>query len=164
MASPKGPPRRRCARSRHWLGATLAALLGASPSPAAAFDKAPETNGRMVTSWLPVTTAFPSSPGCSDLVWSYVPNTLAVWDPGYGISVDAEASCQPRAVTTWWDAERLGRNSLTTLSLGPLTCPEAYYTARTSVKDPSSTFVGCCPSYVTLPPHDVVADPSSRTG
>jgi len=124
----------------------LAALPGAMAS-----DKPPETNGKTVTSWIPITSAYPSQPLCPDLFWSYVPNTIAAWDPGYGISVDdGSHSCHPKAVTTWWDAERLGHNTLTTVSLGPFTCPQAYFTAKTSVKDTSSTMVACCPAYVNL--------------
>ena len=52
-------------------------------------------------------------------------DTLAAWDPGYGISVDTKVKCVPSAETTWWDQFRLGLNSLTVVSLGPITCPSA---------------------------------------
>src|SRR5271167_705514 len=108
----------------------------------------PETHGGTVTSWIPVGTAFPSSSGCESLYWSFVQSTLAAWDPGYGISVDTNVKCVPPAATTWWDQDRLGVNSLTRVSLGPITCPSAYMTVTTIIENQSSTFVACCPPYV----------------
>jgi hypothetical protein len=106
--------------------------------------KLPETNSGVVTSWMPLTTAYPAVRGCDQLYWSVVANTVAAWDPGYGLFV-ADSSCLPKAATTWWDQDKLGKNTETVMSIGPVTCPQAYYTARTSVKDSSSTLVGCCP-------------------
>ena len=108
----------------------------------------PETHAGTVTSWIPIGTAVSSPKGCESLYWSYVVGTLAVWDPGYGISVDTSIKCHPPAATSWWDQGRLGVNSLTTLSLGPFTCPSDYTTGTTVVQDQSSTFVACCPTYV----------------
>ena len=79
----------------------------------------PETHGGIVTSWIPVTSAWPSSPGCESKFWSVVESTLAAWDPGYGISVDRAVTCLPPAQTSWWDANWLGGNGNTQLSLGP---------------------------------------------
>ncbi|PMD20631.1 hypothetical protein NA56DRAFT_170905 [Hyaloscypha hepaticicola] len=76
----------------------------------------------------------PSSSGYESLFWSYVQGTLATWDPGYGISVDTNVKCVPPAETTWWDQNRLGVNSLTTLSLGPITCPSAWTTVTTVIE------------------------------
>ncbi|OIW23617.1 hypothetical protein CONLIGDRAFT_637587 [Coniochaeta ligniaria NRRL 30616] len=106
--------------------------------------KLPETNSGVVTSWIPITTGYPSVQGCDKIYWSVDPNPVAAWDPGYGLLV-ADSSCLPRPVTTWWDQQFLGTNTDTVLSIGPVTCPQAYYTAKTSVKDSSSTLVGCCP-------------------
>jgi hypothetical protein len=109
----------------------------------------PETHGGTVTSWVPVGTAYPSSSGCESLFWSVVQGTLAAWDPGYGLSVDTNVKCVPPAETTWWNQVRLGVNTLTRLSLGPITCPSAYSTVTTSIgTNTSSTFVACCPPYV----------------
>ncbi|KAK6541153.1 hypothetical protein TWF694_008524 [Orbilia ellipsospora] len=110
----------------------------------------PETHGGVTTSWVPIGTAFPSSRGCESLFWSVVANTLAAWDPGYGISVDSNTRCVPPAATTWWDQDRLGANSLTVISIGPITCPSAYSTVTTSVENESSTFVACCPPNYTF--------------
>jgi len=61
--------------------------------------------------------------------------------------------CVPPAVTTWWDQDRLGANSLTRVSVGPITCPVSYSTVTTSIENESSTYVACCPpgyTFVTL--------------
>ncbi|KAI0179229.1 hypothetical protein GGR52DRAFT_297444 [Hypoxylon sp. FL1284] len=116
-------------------------------------NRLPETNDDVVTSWVPITTAYPTQPGCANLLWKYVPNTIAGWDPGYGISVDTRASCLPNAVTTWWLQDHNGPIKETVLSIGPVTCPQDYYTATVSKKDALSTFVACCPfnySFVRL--------------
>jgi hypothetical protein len=113
--------------------------------------KLPETHSGVVTSWVPITTAYPTVQGCDSLYWSVVANTVAAWDPGYGLNV-ADSSCLPRPATTWWNQGLLGENPQTKFSIGPITCPQAYYTARTSVKDSSSTLVGCCPMYDQLHP------------
>ncbi|KAI1758824.1 hypothetical protein GGR53DRAFT_524353 [Hypoxylon sp. FL1150] len=108
-------------------------------------NRLPETNTGVVTSWIPITTAYPTQPNCPSLIWKYVPSTLAAWDPGYGIDVDTDVTCLPKPVTTWWLQNRFGPIEATILSIGPITCPQAYYTATVSKKDESSTFVACCP-------------------
>ena len=110
----------------------------------------PETHQGIVTSWVPIASAFPSSKGCNNLAWSVVQSTLAVWDPGYGINVDRNVHCVPPAVTSWWDQDKLGGNSLTRLSIGPITCPEGYSTGTSSIENQSSTFIACCPPYVNI--------------
>lgn len=72
-------------------------------------------------------------------------DSIVGWDPGYGISVQ-DLRCVPEAVTTWWDQDRLGPNSETVVSIGPLSCPEPYKTFATLREDSSSTQVACCPS------------------
>ncbi|ERF72717.1 hypothetical protein EPUS_04770 [Endocarpon pusillum Z07020] len=110
----------------------------------------PETHGGVVTSWVPITTAWPSQSGCDQSFWSYVPSTIAGWDPGYGISVEPTLSCLPEGATAWWNQARLGPNSNTKISIGPIVCPEAYTTATTSAQDATSTLVACCPSGYTF--------------
>ncbi|PMD32307.1 hypothetical protein L207DRAFT_572109 [Hyaloscypha variabilis F] len=110
----------------------------------------PETHNGIVTSWIPLTSAYPSSSGCDTLWWSVVVSTLAVWDPGYGLTVDSNVHCVPPPVTSWWDQANLGANSLTQLSIGPITCPVDYTTVATSIVDETSTFVACCPPNYTL--------------
>lgn len=104
----------------------------------------PVTNAGIVTSWLPITTAWPSSAACSTLVWEGYPPYQVIYDPGYGISVDLSLKCLPPAATTWWEQDHSNLGT-TSFSLGPIVCPQAYTTASTSVQD-SSTFVACCPS------------------
>lgn len=107
----------------------------------------PETNAGITTSWLPMSTAWPSIAGCESSFWKVSPQTLAGWDPGYGIWVQPGLSCQPPQVTSWWDENHSNGidYSATAYSLGPVVCPDAYFTATTSVNTQSSTFVGCCP-------------------
>src|SRR2546421_477232 len=97
-----------------------------------------------VTSWLPITSAYPAQPACSTLVWEGYPPYQGINDPGYGIYVDGALRCLPPAATIWWEQNH-PPSGITTFSLGPIICPEAYTTALTSVQD-SSTFVACCPS------------------
>lgn len=110
-------------------------------------NRLPETNKGVVTSWIPIPTAQPHQAGCEKLLWQYVPQVIAAWDPGYGIEVTS-TSCLPKPVTTWWLQDRLGPTQETVFSLGPVTCPQDYYTATESAKDSTSTFVACCPMCV----------------
>jgi len=109
----------------------------------------PETHGGTVTSWIPLPTPWPSLSGCESYFLSFIPSTLVAWDPGYGLFVNTNSKwCFPPAATTWWDQDHLRTNSLTSFSLGPITCPDAYTTATTIVENQSSTFMACCPRYV----------------
>ncbi|OTA96489.1 hypothetical protein M434DRAFT_8932 [Hypoxylon sp. CO27-5] len=108
-------------------------------------NRLPETNRGTVTSWIPIETAYPHQPGCDNYLWKYVPSIIAAWDPGYGISVKTDATCLPKPVTTWWLQDRFGPIQDTVLSIGPITCPQDYYTAKASAKDTSSTLIACCP-------------------
>lgn len=84
--------------------------------------------------------------GCSSAFWGHAEGpTIVGWDPGYGISVDRNLRCVPEAVTAWWDQDRLGPNSETVTSIGPLTCPEPFKQVAT-LEDGSSTKIACCPS------------------
>ena len=112
----------------------------------------PETGTATVTSWVPLTTAFPYQSGCSTAYWarwgfSAGYNAVA-FDPAYGTSVDSNTICLPSAVTEWWDQG--GSTSATITSIGPIVCPEAYTTASTSILNSLSTFVVCCPSCVPV--------------
>ncbi|KAL4781236.1 hypothetical protein BJX76DRAFT_363757 [Aspergillus varians] len=107
----------------------------------------PETNGNAVTSFIPLTTAFPSSSGCGSYFRLNGPSLMA-YDPGYGLEIDTDVRCAPPAVTTWWEQALLGGGGEyhTGVSIGPMTCPEAFTTVVTSVKDGTSTLAMCCPS------------------
>ncbi|RAH68318.1 uncharacterized protein BO66DRAFT_472778 [Aspergillus aculeatinus CBS 121060] len=106
-----------------------------------------ETNSGTVTSYLPLTTAWPSSSGCASIYRLNGPS-LVDWDPGYGLDVNSDVVCDAPEVTTWWEQGLLGNGGTlpTRISLGPFTCPEAFSTMKSSVKDASSTLVMCCPS------------------
>jgi hypothetical protein len=111
-----------------------------SPYPA-------ETNGGVVTSWIPLTTSFASVSGCSNSYMLEGPSLVA-FDPGYGLSINSDATCQPSAVTTWWKQARLGGGSgsgHTAVSILPLTCPDGWSTVATSISDSTTTQAMCCP-------------------
>ncbi|RYP81439.1 hypothetical protein DL770_005915 [Monosporascus sp. CRB-9-2] len=109
-------------------------------------NRLPETHGNAVTSWIPLESGLSANSECGDLRWNYWGDIIAAWDPGYGVSADQALTCHPKAVTTWWLQDRLGPNEATTVSLGPMDCPENYYTATQNVQDSSSTLIACCPS------------------
>jgi hypothetical protein len=104
----------------------------------------PETNDGVVTSWLPLPTAWPSVQPCSTDIYSESGGggLARAFDPFYGKSIDTQITCLPPAATLWW-SQSTGQ---TVTSLGPLACPELYTTATTSVVNSLSTFVACCPS------------------
>ncbi|KAB8234047.1 uncharacterized protein BDW43DRAFT_66959 [Aspergillus alliaceus] len=106
-----------------------------------------ETNGGTVTSFIPLTTAWPASSGCASYFRLNGPSLMA-YDPGYGLEINTDVICGPPALTTWWEQGRLGGGGPyhTAVSIGPLTCPEDFSTVVSSVKDSSSTLAMCCPS------------------
>jgi hypothetical protein len=109
----------------------------------------PETNGGIVTSWLPLTSAWPSVAECATGgIYSQIGanGALAIaYDPYYGMSIDRSLTCLPPFATAWW-SQTTTTPLLTHTSLGPFVCPGGYTTATSSVVDDISTFVGCCPS------------------
>lgn len=72
---------------------------------------------------------------------------IFAFDINVGLYADSNLICLPPQATAWWNQGDLGLIGTTTL-LGPVTCPEAYTTATTTVLNSQSTFVACCPSYV----------------
>jgi hypothetical protein len=108
----------------------------------------PETNNGVVTSWLPVTTAWPSIQQCSTDIYSQLGGGVALaFDPYYGRFINTQITCLPPAATLWW-SRVLQTPAQTITGLGPLECPQLYTTGTTSVINPMSTFVACCPSQV----------------
>lgn len=127
-------------------GSTLVFSMSTSiPSP----THPPETNLGIVTSWLPLTTTYPSQSGCSSDIyarWGITSGYNAVaFDPEYGISVNTSVSCLPAQATTWWDQLGLQDTTSTVISLGPVICPAQYTTIGTSLVGVGSTLVVCCP-------------------
>ena len=107
-----------------------------------------ETNNGVVTSWIPLSTAWPSSSGCADSFRLDGPSLMA-FDPGYGLNVNPSVTCEPPEVTTWWEQGLLGggdSSGHTAVSIGPLVCPESFVTVATSIKNYSSTLAMCCPA------------------
>ncbi|QMW43699.1 hypothetical protein G4B11_007069 [Aspergillus flavus] len=70
---------------------------------------------------------------------------LTAFHPGYGHEGDPLVRCVPPEIVASSKQAALGQPD-TSISLGPLTCPDYLYTAGISVKDGSSTLAVCCPS------------------
>ncbi|KAH8755808.1 hypothetical protein F5883DRAFT_570774 [Diaporthe sp. PMI_573] len=106
----------------------------------------PESSSGTWTSWIPLVTPYAGhDPQCSTKFWGWCRDSNYVaWDPGFGISIQ-DLHCVPEAATTVWDHDRLGSNSDTVVSIGPITCPKAFRQVATSVIDDSRTMVACCP-------------------
>lgn len=108
----------------------------------------PDSSTGTVTSWIPFVTPYSMhAEDCSSAFWKWNKDAeLVAWDPGYGISVDQNLRCVPEAATTWWLQQNLGTNTETVVSIGPLTCPDAFVQVATHVEDETRTRVACCPS------------------
>lgn len=98
-----------------------------------------ETNGGVVTSWIPLTTVFTPPSGCESS-FRFVGSLLAFASNYGGIA----NKCVAPAVTSWW--EQVDRDGSTITSIQPLTCPYLWTTATTVVTDSTSTQIMCCPS------------------
>lgn len=108
--------------------------------------RTPEWTSGTLTSWIPLTTRYTGHAAqCSTKFWQLNSNDdFVAWDPGFGISIQ-DLRCVPEAATTVWDQDRLGNNTDTVVSIGPITCPEAFNPVATSVIDESRTQIACCP-------------------
>jgi hypothetical protein len=118
---------------------------------------AAELNSGVWTSWLPVTTAWPSQAACNSEAWARygIQATNDFWpyiyDPAYAQSVANSVTCLPPQATSWWGGGSTVSQSITSYSIGPIVCPAAYTTYSTSIVSGSSTSVICCPTYVFRP-------------
>jgi len=116
-----------------------------------------ELNSGVWTSWLPVTTAWPSQAACNSEAWARfgIQATDDFWpyiyDPAYAQSVANSVTCLPPQATSWWGGGSTVSKSITSYSIGPIVCPAAYTTFSTSIVSGSSTSVICCPTYVFHP-------------
>jgi hypothetical protein len=116
-----------------------------------------ELNSGVWTSWLPVTTAWPSQAACNSEAWARFGIQAAddfwpyIYDPAYAQSVANSVTCLPPQATSWWGGGSTVSNSITSYSIGPIVCPAAYRTYSTSIVSGSSTSVICCPTYVFHP-------------
>lgn len=117
-----------------------------------------ELNNGVWTSWLPVSTAWPPISACGSEAWARQGVNIQadsppwIYDPGYAESVANSATCLPPAATTWWEGATTVTNTITSWSMGPMVCPEAYTTFSTSLVSGSSTSVICCPPFVYSKP------------
>ena len=114
----------------------------------------PVTNAGVVTSYLPLTTAWPFSAGCSTQILSddvpgySAPYYLYFNDPRYPSVVPQQPTCLPPQISSWW--YQTTQDSITTL-LGGYTflCPSAYSTVYSSAGTTTgsvTTTIGCCPT------------------
>jgi hypothetical protein len=81
---------------------------------------APEINGGIVTSWLPVTSAWPSIEECATAIYSQlnVGEVAIPYGPFYGSFINRSLECYPKAVSIWWNQGET--SALRTIqSLGP---------------------------------------------
>ncbi|KAF2432640.1 hypothetical protein EJ08DRAFT_125819 [Tothia fuscella] len=121
--------------------------MSASPTSLDYTYHAPEVVQGTTTSWLPVTTAFPSVAGCDSAFFLFPGQPFPVaYDPGYGYFAGGTLRCLPPAATSWHEQEHQAPDGYTSLSIRPIVCPQAFTTAVTEVRDVSSTLVMCCPS------------------
>lgn len=120
-------------------------LFRISPGSMSAAVYLPETTSGVVTSWIPLTTVFTSSVGCSGSFRLDGPSLVA-FDPKYGLDINPGVNCQLPAVTTWSGQSLLGSGpNHTAVSISPLTYPEGWKTLATSTRDHSSALALCCP-------------------
>jgi hypothetical protein len=110
----------------------------------------PQTDAAgIVTSWLPVTSAWPVIAECATGgIYTQQGGVGAVAiadDPYFGLNINSSLTCLPPFATLWW-GESASVPVLTHTSLGPLVCPGGYTPASTKVINAQSTFVACCPS------------------
>ncbi|KAI0141639.1 hypothetical protein GGR57DRAFT_487094 [Xylariaceae sp. FL1272] len=118
----------------------------------------PETDLGTVTSWLPVTTRHPAYAQCTDGFAVYSAYTSldqslyrapTLWRPKAS-NLYVTDRCLPREATTSSNSQWFVDDGLSTyISLGPVVCPEAYYTALTEELG-TTTSLFCCPSSFTL--------------
>jgi hypothetical protein len=124
----------------------------------------PQTFDNVVTSFIPLVSTFTPDPDCStgDFHNNFAEQfdyVLVAFDPDYGYNIGSRSiSCVPTEVTEWFDyrsvptattASAETTTSLATVtSLMPITCPEGWYTARTSTERPTMMQVTCCPRLV----------------
>ena len=115
----------------------------------------PETISGVVTSWLPITSAWPASTQCSYFYSRQgsgaifnppLPFGATAFDPLFEQRhFEIQLECFPPAVTASLSQADLISPS-TISSIGPLVCPQLYTTAVNSVHNSLSTWIGCCPS------------------
>lgn len=106
-------------------------------------DQILQTSSATITTWLPLSTAWPSTAACSTLVYvgtGKEAGKVFGWDPLYQAVLDTGSPrCFADEMASWWL-----ESTSTTISLGPMfNCP------ATSVHSAGVTQVLCCPTYVS---------------
>lgn len=99
------------------------------------------------TSYLPLTSAWPSIADCSSQIWTW-DNTMMVFDPTFRqYQTNTNLYCQPPEVTSSW-TQVAQTPQLTTTSLGGFDCGGMYSTVASTVINDARTYVVCCPKLV----------------
>lgn len=115
---------------------------------------APITQFGTVTSFIPLTTAWPTHSGCSSVFFQHEfgnpvrESNPVVFDPGLQVVANISGNpvdCLPVEVIDWWLQADYSLTS-TVLSIGPMTCPDGYGTSASSKVDQITAFIACCPS------------------
>ncbi|KAA8575514.1 hypothetical protein MFRU_002g00380 [Monilinia fructicola] len=109
-------------------------------------DQVLQLSGATITTWLPLSTPWPSTAACSSLVYvgsGKDAGRIFGWDPLYQAVLDTGSPrCFAEEMVTWWF-----QPSSAIISLGPtFHCPAAYSTVATSVHSAGVTQVFCCPN------------------
>ncbi|RDW63750.1 hypothetical protein BP6252_11295 [Coleophoma cylindrospora] len=94
--------------------------MATTAAPTSIVYNIPEVNSGTTTSWIPLTTAWPSLTGCesSFLLYPGQPSPVA-WDPGYGL-FGGTPRCLPPAATTWHEQDHQGGDLFTFISIRPI--------------------------------------------
>ncbi|KUJ18584.1 uncharacterized protein LY89DRAFT_717173 [Mollisia scopiformis] len=122
--------------------------MAAAGTTTAAPALSTEINNGTVTSWLPLTTAWPSLADCSSQIYTW-DGTIMVFDPTFREDQDnTDLYCQPSQMTESWTQSHQ-TPQLTTTSLEGLACPDMYTTVWSSPVNTASEYVVCCPKSFT---------------
>lgn len=128
--------------------------------------RTPDVVAGLTTDWIPLTTPGPGPISeCSTAIY-YLPGAVSgfvAFDPYYGRWIDTAVKCLATEQSLWWDQHSDGL--INDINLGPFACPSGYTTASVSTVNAQTSFVGCCPSYVTqfLTSHDFPNSESAYT-
>jgi len=114
----------------------------------------PVTSSGTVTSYLPISSRWPSSSECSSLFIDKGPYAinpgLMLYDPEYASVVEHAPTClPPEAYSMWYPNITHWIDTVpTSTALGGyvMNCPEAYTTYMSTSTDSLITTIGCCPS------------------
>ncbi|KAH6662537.1 hypothetical protein B0J14DRAFT_285591 [Halenospora varia] len=113
----------------------------------------PDIVSGTITSYIPLTTTWPAVTECFENLLSATYNdgtaSLMAFDPWVGQYLDKTDFCLPPQATSSYN-QFASLPVLTETDIGPIVCPELFYTATSEVLDAQTTGVICCPSSYTF--------------